>query len=128
MLERAVRRIEKHLDRCGLLRQGALGLLEAVDRRDIRVVQRCQHLGLALESRDPFVIRSERGRQHLDRNIAIQLAVTRPVHIAHSTRADGRNDLVGSESRSGRQGHGMVSLGDGEQGRDQVLRRVSTPG
>jgi hypothetical protein len=40
------------------------------------------------------VVSGERGRQDLDRDLAFQLGVGRPIHLAHPPRAKGRNDLV----------------------------------
>src|SRR5262249_58065251 len=42
--------------------------LEAVDRRDIRMVERREHLRLTLKARQPIRIASDRGGQHLDRH------------------------------------------------------------
>ena len=66
----------------------AILLLEAVDGRDVRVVQRRQDLGFPLESREACDISRERRRQDLDRHVAFQLAVARAVDLAHSAFAD----------------------------------------
>ena len=50
----------------------ALRLFEAMDLRDVRVVQGGERLGLALEAGDPFGISGERRRQDLDRDITIR--------------------------------------------------------
>ena len=70
------------------------------------MVQRREELGFALESRDAFVILRERRGQHLDRDVAIELRISRTEHLAHPARADGGGDLVRSESGSGGHGHG----------------------
>ena len=40
--------------------------------------------------------------RRIHRDVAIELRVPRPVDLSHSTRADRREDLVGSETRAGR--------------------------
>ena len=42
--------------------------LQAIDRRDVRMIQRRQHFGFALEPRQPLRFGCDRVRQHLDRN------------------------------------------------------------
>src|SRR5262249_17923057 len=69
-------------------------LLESMNRGDVRMVQRREHLRFASESREPFRIEGERGGQDLDRDLALQLRVARAVHFAHPTRAERRDDLV----------------------------------
>ena len=43
--------------------------------------------------------------QDLDRDAAVEARVVGVVDLAHATRADGRNNLVGTESSAGRQWH-----------------------
>ena len=45
---------------------GVVALLDAIDRRDVSVVQRRQHLRLPLEAPEPFGIGCERNRQDFD--------------------------------------------------------------
>ena len=59
-------------------RLDAARLLEAVDRGDVRMIQRGQDLRLALEARQPLGVRGERLGQHLDRHVAIELARRAP--------------------------------------------------
>ena len=40
--------------------------------------------------------------------VAFELGVFRAVHFTHATRADGREDLVGPETRSGSEGHRVI--------------------
>ena len=47
----------------------------------------------------------ERRRQHLDRHLAPEPRVLRPVDLAHPARAERREDLVGAELRSGGERH-----------------------
>ena len=56
-------------------------LLEAVDAGNVRMVQRGEHFCFALETREPIGVSCERGRQDLDRDLAFQLGVGRPIHL-----------------------------------------------
>ena len=52
-------------------------LFEAVDRRDVRMIERGEDFRLALEAREPIGIAGDRGRQDLDRDLPLQLGVGR---------------------------------------------------
>ena len=52
---------------------------EAVDRGDVRMIQRRQHLRFPLEAREPIGIEREQFGQDLQRDIAIELRVPRPI-------------------------------------------------
>ena len=77
------------LDQLHHERRDAARLLEAVDRGDVRMIQRREHFGFALEPRQPIRVAGHRGRQHLDRDRPLQVAVGRAIHLAHAARADG---------------------------------------
>ena len=96
------------LDQLQHQRRGAARLLEAVDRRDVRVVERRQHLGLALEARQAIGVEHERVGQDLQRDVALQRRVAAPVHLAHAAGADHRQDVVGAEAAAGREGHPAI--------------------
>jgi hypothetical protein len=59
-------------------RDDPVGLLQAVDLRDVGVVQRGQYLGLALEPGQPVRVACHRGGQHLERHRALQIRVGGP--------------------------------------------------
>ena len=63
---------------------------------------------LALESLKPLRIRGKHVGQELQRDIAPELGVPRPVHLAHAAGADGGEDLVRAEVSAGGEGHGPV--------------------
>ena len=86
-------------------RRLAILLLETVDGRDVRVVQRSQDLGFALEPREARRIGRHRRRQDLDRYVTFELAVSGAIDLAHSAFADFRDDFVGAEAGAGREGH-----------------------
>ena len=69
-------------------RPDAAVVFEAVDVRDVRVVQRRQRLGFAGEPRQPFGVAGEEIGQHLDRDIAVERRVARPIDLAHPAGAE----------------------------------------
>ncbi len=79
---------------------GALALFEAVDRRDVGMVQCRQCFGFALEPGDALRIRDERRRQDLDRDFSIELRVARAIDLTHPTAAERRDDDVGTEHQA----------------------------
>ena len=58
-------------------------------------------LRFALEPRQPVRIMRERRRAGLDRDVAIQLRVARPIDLAHAAFADRRGDFVDAEAGAG---------------------------
>ena len=78
----------------------AARLLEAVDRGDVGVLQLGEDLRLALEAGEAVGVRGERLRQDLDRDLALELRVGRPVDDAHAALAERGGDLVGAEARA----------------------------
>ena len=76
------------------------------DRKDIGVGERGDDPRLPLEPGAAVAVAAERGRQHLDGDVAIETRVTRAVHLAHPASADGGQHLVGSESSADSEGHG----------------------
>ena len=86
-------------------RGGVPGLLEAVDLRDVRMVERGERPRLALEARQPLGIVDHRGGQRLQRHVATQLGVARPIDLAHAAGAEGGENLVWAEAGTGREGH-----------------------
>ena len=67
-------------------------VLEAVDRRDVRMVERGEDLRLALEAREPLGIARERVGQNLQRDVAVELGVAGPIDLAHPAGADRRQN------------------------------------
>jgi hypothetical protein len=80
-------------------------LLEAVDRRDVGVVQSRQRTGLALETRQPLLVGLKRRRQDLQRDVATELRVMRAVDLAHSADAQDAGDPIRAEPRTSRERH-----------------------
>ena len=78
--------------------------LEAIDRRDIRMVEGREHLGFTLKARQAIRIASHRGGQHFERHRPLQGAVGRAIDLAHAAGADLRGDFVDAEARAGSEG------------------------
>ena len=82
------------LDELERERQHAVGLFEPVNGRDMRMIQRGEHLRFAAKPGHAVGIQRERRRQHLDRRVAIEPGVVGAIDLAHPARADGGDDLV----------------------------------
>ena len=67
------------------------------DREDVGMGECRDGFRLPLEARPPIRIGRDHVGQHLDRHIAAEPRVARPVHLAHSAGADGRTDLIRAE-------------------------------
>ena len=78
----------------------AVRFLDAVDPADVGVIQRGEHPRLALEAREPIRMARERARQDLDRDVAPELRVVRPVHLAHAAGAEQRLQLISAKGRT----------------------------
>src|SRR3954465_12867616 len=53
-------------------------VLDSVDRADVGMIQWGKRPGLAIEARSSIEVQQPGGRQHLDRDIAIELRVVSP--------------------------------------------------
>ena len=80
-------------------------VLEAVDRRDVRMVERGEHLRFPLEARHPIAIEGNGSGQDLQRNVASELAVACAIDLTHPARAENRDDVVRPEPGAGREKH-----------------------
>jgi catechol 2,3-dioxygenase-like lactoylglutathione lyase family enzyme len=90
-----------------LQHQGAI--FDAVDLRDVRMVERGQHLRLALKSRNAIGIEGKQLRQNFDRDVAIQPRIARAIHLAHSAGTYQRQDFVRAETSTRSQSHDALS-------------------
>ena len=68
--------------------------LDAVNLRDVLVVQCRKQLRFALESPEPFEICREHGRKNLDRDVPVQPRVAGTIGLAHATNTELAHDLV----------------------------------
>ena len=93
---------------------------ETIDRGDVRMVQRGEHLGLALEAGETLRIGRDRFRQNLDRDGALQVGVGGPIHLSHATGAERRGYFIRAEPCPAGQGHEVRIL----CGREAELHRA----
>ena len=80
---------------------GGRAFLEAVDLRDVRMVQRRKRLGFAPKALQPIGIPRELVAEDLQRDVAMEPRVTRAIHLAHPTCAERRDNLVGTKRTTG---------------------------
>src|SRR5438552_6002170 len=76
-----------------------------MDRDDVGMVERRGRAHLLLEPLAAFRIRRQRGRQNLDRDVALQPRVACAIHFAHRAGADGGEDLIRPDAASGCESH-----------------------
>ncbi len=79
--------------------------MHRVDRGDVRVVQRGEQLGLALEARQPVRVRGKILGQDLDRHLTVERGVQRPPHHAHPARAELLDETVVRQHLTGSDRH-----------------------
>ena len=65
----------------------AVRFFQAMDARDIGVIERGQHLRFALEALHSVAGEGERSREHFERNIAVELDIVRTINFAHAAAA-----------------------------------------
>ena len=92
----------RSLDQLHHQRGYAGALLEAVNLRDIRMIQRCENFGLALKARQPFRVIGHPCGQHLDSDRSLQVDVSGLVHLAHAAFAELDGDFEGADADAGR--------------------------
>ena len=64
-----------------------------------------QRARFTLEAREPFRIARERGGQHLERDVAMELRIVRAIHLAHAAGADRGDDFVRTDDAAGFETH-----------------------
>jgi hypothetical protein len=72
------------------------------------MIQRCQHTGLAFESRDALRILSERYRDQFDGDIAAQLCIRRLIYLSHAAGSKVTCNPVMCERRSNHERAGRI--------------------
>src|SRR6185369_11098601 len=78
---------------------------DLVERDDVRMVERGDGLGLALEPCEPIRVLHDVGGQDLDRYIAPKPRVFGAIDLAHASSAEGAENLVRSKTSAGGQAH-----------------------
>src|SRR3954452_16195281 len=86
-------------------REHAARVVGAVDRGDVRMIERGQQFGFPLKTGDPASVAGEHLRQDLDGDFAAKLRVARAIDFAHAAGADGVDDFVTADPCAGCQ-HG----------------------
>ena len=77
------------------------------------MIERREHLRFALEARQAIGIAGERRRQHLDRDVAIQLRIARAIDLAHAAGAEQADNAIEPEGGAGREATvGLVRVCD----------------
>lgn len=71
-----------------------IGVFDGVDPGNVRMIERRENLGLALESRQSLRIRRQGLGQHLDRHLAPEVRVLSAIHLSHTAFADLVDDAV----------------------------------
>src|SRR5262249_40918711 len=107
------------------------GVFDAVDVGDVRVIERREHLRLAAKPRKAVRVRCHSFREYLDGHVPIQLRVARPVHLAHSARAERGDHFVWTDTGARAELHcgGRLRLYRATEqatGPSAVLTRTST--
>jgi hypothetical protein len=77
-----------------------VGLLESVDRGDVGVVERSEHLGFPLEAPHALLVLGKDRGQDLERYLAVQPGIGGPIHLTHSSGTELVGDLVMSDRLS----------------------------
>ncbi len=85
-------------------------VFEAVDLRDVGVVERREHVRLAPEPREPIGRVGNERRQHLQRDIAAELGVAGAVDLAHAPGPQVAEDFVWTQPSTNRQCHPVRGL------------------
>src|ERR1700730_10811605 len=80
----------------------ALVRSDVVDDGDVGVVEDPRGFGLLLEAAEAVGVLREGRWQDLDRDLAAQARVFRPIHLPHPASAERREDLVGTHTRARR--------------------------
>ena len=81
--------------------QPAVVFFETVDGRDVGMVERGQHLRLALEALQPLFVTGESFGKDFDRDLALQLGVISAIHLPHAALAEQAEDAVGIQTGAG---------------------------
>ena len=73
------------------------------------MVQRRQHLRLALEAGAPLAIQRVNLRQQLDGDVSAELRIAGAVDLTHTARTEQLDDLIGADPRAHRRLHGTAT-------------------
>lgn len=68
-----------------------------VDSENVGMIERAGRPGFLFEPPQPVQIAAEVGGQNLDRNLAAEPRVLRPVHFTHATRTNAGQNFIRAE-------------------------------
>ena len=88
----------------------SVGLLHGVDGDDVRMVELGESLRLAAKARQSLRVLRHLGGQDFERDIAAELCIRGAIHLAHSTGAKRRLDLIQTEFRARGESHPWAQL------------------
>src|SRR6187402_194893 len=77
---------------------------------DVRMRQRRDGFGFAIEARQPLRITRDGFRKNLDRDVSIESRIARAIDLSHPAGPKRAQDFVSSEAAAGRERHWRVSL------------------
>jgi hypothetical protein len=75
-------------------------VLEPINRTNVRMIERGQHLRLALETCEAVGVERERVGDDLQRDVAIQLGIAGAIDLAHAAGAELADDFVRADTRA----------------------------
>jgi hypothetical protein len=101
-------------------------LFDAVNGRDVRMIEGRERGGFALEPRPPLRVGRPCRRQDLDRDVALQARVLRAVHLAHSACPERTEDLVGAEPGTRGEAHEVLPRVEGPAPRGAQISQGPT--
>jgi hypothetical protein len=85
----------------------AAGIFDAMDLRDVRMIECRQELRFPAEPCEAIGIVGDGGQQDFDRDVTIQLRIAGAIDLAHPARADLGGDFIRAESGAGSQSHAI---------------------
>ena len=91
-------------------RADAVGLFEAVDVRDVRMIQRRERLRFAREPRERSASLANRSGRTLIATSRFEFRVARAIDLAHAAGPEGREDFVGAEASAEAQGQTVARI------------------
>jgi hypothetical protein len=89
-------------------RRAAIAAVDAVDLRDVLVIERGQHFGLSLKSCQTASVANKGRGEHLQSDIAFQVEISGAVDLAHAARADEADDFVRPEASTAGNRHVLL--------------------
>jgi hypothetical protein len=95
------------LDQLQHQRVGSLERHDLVQRGDVRLIERRQHLRLAFEARQALRVAHELFRQQLQRDFAPEARIARAIDLAHAAGTEQFQNFEAPEARSG-SGHRSI--------------------